>query len=76
MSMPAEAMLQFFGHLNATAHDHHVDVVGGTLQENVTHIAAYHVALNAQMVGSLTYLMEYLLIKDFSQLFVGIKLHL
>jgi hypothetical protein len=53
-------------------HDDDVDVVAGTLQENVTHIAAHHIALHAETVGGSTDLAEYLLVKNLCQFFVGI----
>jgi hypothetical protein len=44
------------------SHHHDVDVVTGTLEEYVANIAAYHIALNAQPVGRIANLMEYLLV--------------
>jgi hypothetical protein len=43
-------------------HHHNVDVVGGTFEEDVTHVAAHDVALNAKSVGGFAYLVEYLLV--------------
>ena len=54
------------------AHDDDVDVVGGTLEEDVADISAYDIAFDAQAVGSLAYLVEYGLVEDFGQFFIGI----
>ena len=50
---PAKAFGNGRCHVNARAHDHHVDVVGGTLEEEVAHVAAHEVALHAQGVGGI-----------------------
>ena len=61
---PTQHLLQFGGNGNATAYDDHVDVVRGTLQEDVTDIAANDIALHAKVVGHVAYLVEYLLVQN------------
>ena len=58
----AENALQLFCHLDATAHNNNVNVVGGTLEENVAHIPAHDVAFHVQMVGYTAYLVEDVLV--------------
>ena len=63
MGFLAHYPLQFLSHRDTTAHHHHVDIVGGALQEDVTHIAAHHIAGHTQLVGGLADLMENLLVQ-------------
>ena len=43
--------LQLACHLNTASHDHHVNIIRRTFQEQVAHITAYHIAFKAQFVG-------------------------
>ena len=67
MSLLAQLLLQCLGHLDAAAHDHHVDVVGGTLKEKVAHISPYDIALQSQAVGGLRDLVEDFLVEKLCQ---------
>ena len=62
MCATAELLLQGLRHLDAAAHDDNIDIVGETLKENVTHIAANNVALYTQTVSHMTYLVEDVLV--------------
>jgi hypothetical protein len=53
-------------------HRHHVDVVTGTLQEDVAHIAAHDIALHPEAVGGITYLVKDFLVEYLGQFFVRI----
>jgi hypothetical protein len=53
-------------------HDNHVNVVAGTLEEDVAHIAAHDIALHPEAVGSITYLVKDFLVEDLGQFFVRI----
>ena len=72
MSTPADPLLQAAGHLDAAAHDDHVDILRRPLKKNVAHIAAHHIALHAQLVGGLAYLMKNLTVENLCQLGIGI----
>ena len=64
--------LQFCCYGNAAAYDHHVNIVGGTFQKDISHIATNNIALQTQTVCSLTDLVENFLIQQLSQFFIGI----
>ena len=57
-----ELLLQRLGHLDAAAHDNDIDIVGGTLEENIAHIAPHDIAFHAQAVGYTAYLVEDVLV--------------
>ena len=63
----AKCLLQRLCHLDATAHDHHIDVVSGALKEYVAHVAAHEVALYAHPVCHFAYLMKYLFVENLCQ---------
>ena len=54
---------QFFSHRDAATHDHHVDIIGGALEENVTDIAAHHITVEPQTTCGLADQVEDLLIE-------------
>ena len=62
MGLAPHHTLQFLGQTDAAAHDHHVDIIGGALEEDVPHIAPYDVALKAQAISRLTDLPKHLLV--------------
>ena len=68
----AQFVLQCCSHLNTAAHHHHIDVVGGTFEKNVTYISAYEIALYAQFVSHLAYAVKYVLVKDLCQFGISI----
>lgn len=63
----AQRLLQPLCHLDATAHDHHIDVVRRTLKKYVAHVAAHEVALYAHFVCHFAYLMKYLFVENLCQ---------
>ena len=75
MGTPPQTLLQLSGYLNAAANHHHIDVIGGPLQENITHVATHHIAFHAHCIGHLTYLVKYLLVEEYCQFLIGIKFH-
>ena len=54
----AEPLLELRGEADAAAHDDDVDVAGWSFEEEVAHVAADHVALQAELVGLLGYGVE------------------
>ena len=54
--------LQFLSHRNTATHDDNIDIVGGTLEEDVAHIASHDVAFHPQTVGYTTNLVEDILV--------------
>ena len=69
-TLPAQQFGESVGHLDATSHDDHIDVIGRPFQENISHITSNHIALYTELVGHLTNLMEYLLVQNFGKLLV------
>ena len=62
MRLTAHHTLQFLGHTYSAAHHYHVYIVRGSLQEYIPYVPSNHIALQAQMVCSFAYLVEYFLI--------------
>lgn len=62
VGLAAKLALQFLGHGDAATHDDDIDVVAGTFKKDVAHVAAHDIALHAQSVGHIAYLVEYLLV--------------
>ena len=50
---------KFFGHIDAAAYNHNIDVGRGTAQKVVTHIAANDIGSDAFLVGDFGYLVKY-----------------
>ena len=59
----SQQLLQTLGDLNTTAHDNDVNVCRRTLQEDVAHIASYHIAFHPQTVGNCRNLVEDVLVQ-------------
>ena len=72
MGSPAEFLLQQLGHLNATAHNDHVDVLRGSLEKQVTNVAAHDIALHAKLVGAVAYLVENFLVQQACQFLIAV----
>ena len=66
----SEPVFQGFCHINATSDDDHIDVVGRSFEEEVTHIASYDVAFYAQAVGHFRYGVKDLFVEQHCQLVV------
>ena len=62
MSLAAKRVLQFLSHLNAATNNDYVDIVAGTFKKDVAHITAHDIALHAQPISRIAYLVEYFLI--------------
>ena len=75
MGFLAHHPLQFLSHGDTTPHNHHVDIIRWALEEDITDISSHHVALQPQMVCSLTDLVENVLIQYLCQLFVRVQFH-
>ena len=75
MGAAAKHAFEFLCNGDATTHDDDVDVVAGTFEKDVAHIATDDVAFYAEAVGSLTNLMEYGLVEYLGQFVVGIEFH-
>ena len=72
MGFSAKPTLHLFCQHNAAAHDHHIDVVRGSFQENIAHVTAHHIAFHAQVVGSLANQMKDVLIEYLCQFGIGV----
>ena len=68
----AQFVLQCCSHLDAAAHNHHINVVGGAFEEDVTHISAYEIALDSKFVGHLAYAVKNILVKDLCQFGISV----
>ena len=56
-------------HCNAAAHHYHINIFGRALQENVAHVAAYHVTFQSQFICRLGNSSEYIVTETLFQLF-------
>ena len=72
MRLLAHHPFQFFSHRDTTAYDHHIYIVRWALEEDVADISSHHIALQPQMVCSLTNLVKDALIQYLGQLFVRV----
>ena len=70
MGSATELVFQGLRHVDAATDDDHIDVVGRSFEEEVTHIAPYNVALYAQAVGHFRYGVKDLFVEQHSQLVV------
>ena len=61
----AEGFSHSFSHFDATAHGHEVDVLRWSVQKDVAHIAAYHIAFAVHCVGRTSYDVEYFVVEVF-----------
>ena len=75
VGLASEPLFQCVGHLDAAAHNHHVDVVRGTFQKQVAHISAHHIALHPQRVCGIAYFVKNVLVKNLCQFGIGIYPH-
>ena len=64
MGFPAQQLLQFLSHLDTTAHHYDIDIVRGALKEDITDIAAHHIAFHAHAVSNVSDLVKNLLIQQ------------
>ena len=67
----AQTPSQSLGHADARAYHQTIDVLAGTLQKEVAHIASHHITLNAQFVCRLAYAVEDGAVKQFPHLVKG-----
>ena len=58
MSAASQMFSERFRHRYPTAYYHHVYIFRGTLQKNITNIAAYDVTLQTERIGRFGYLPE------------------
>ena len=68
----SQFVLQCCCHLDTASHNHHIYVVGGTFEKNVTYISAYEIALYAQFVSHLAYAVKNVLVKDLCQFGISV----
>ena len=61
---PAQPLLKGRGDINATAHHDDVDVVAGTLQEDVANVTAHYIAFYSHLVGYVADEMKYFLVQN------------
>ena len=66
---------QFLCQRNATAYDNDVDIIGRTLEEDITDIASHYIAFQPQMVCGFANLMKDVLVEYQRQFFVGVQFH-
>ena len=67
LGVKPELLLQRLCHINAAAHHHHINVVGGAFEEYIAYISAHKIALYMHLVGHFAYLMKYLLVEYLCQ---------
>ena len=72
MCLTAEFLLQQLCHFNAASHNHHIDVLRRTLEEDVAHVATHHIALHAEFVGAAANQVENVLIKYLCKFLIAI----
>ena len=73
--LAAQVLGERFGHGNAAAHHHHVDVVRVAFQEEVAHVAPHEVALHAQFIGRFRDMVEDVLVYLLLDFFLVKELH-
>ena len=64
------------GHLQTAAHNHHINILAGTIQKQVSHISTHHITLQPQTVSSLRQQPELLAVKQPGQFLVTVYLHI
>ena len=64
MGFLAQHLLEALCHLDAAAHHHYVDVVGGSLKKYVAHITAHDIALKTEGIGCLGYHVKDFFVKN------------
>ena len=72
----SQTLAQCLGHRNATAYYHYINILGGTLQENIAYISANNITLQSQFICCLGYPLEYVVTKMLSQFFCCQLYHL
>ena len=72
MRLFSEFFLHQFGHTDAAAHHHHVDVFRRAFEEDVAHVAAHHIAFHAELVGTVANQVENLAVEYLGQFLVAI----
>ena len=69
MGSASQTFAQCLGHLDAAAHYDHVDILRGTLQVEVAHVAAHDVTFESQFVGRVTDEVKQLCVEHLLQFF-------
>ena len=64
-----QTLTQRLGHGNATAYHHHINILGRTLQENITYISTDYVTFQSQFISRFGYPLEYIITKILLQFF-------
>ena len=64
----AQLPLQRFSHLDAAAYHHHINILGRTLQEQISHVSSHHITFQPQPIGGGGNLMEYVFVEQLGQL--------
>ena len=62
-SLPS--LMESLGHLNAAAHNDNIYIIGGTLQKNITHKTAYHVAFDTLFISHFGDKLKNLMVQKF-----------
>ena len=65
VGLSPQLFLQAASHIDAAAHDHHVDVFRWPFQEDIANEAAHDIAFYSQFVGRIGNQMEYVFIEYF-----------
>jgi len=58
MSTTSQTFSKCFCHSNSTAYNYYIYIFRGTLQKNITNIAAYDVTLQTERIGRFGYFPE------------------
>ena len=59
-----KAFLERFGHLDAAPYDHHIDIVGRPLKEDVPDVSSHHIAFHSEAVGHFGDAVENILVEN------------
>ena len=62
MRLLAKHLFQFRSNLDTTSHHYDINIVGRTLQKEITYITTYHITLQMQRIRCIRNLMEYIFV--------------